>query len=234
MLGLDRAVWPGDAAAVDPSIDSEPAPWRHCTLRAATPAGWGQRAIAHLPLLLVEQAHLEKKAAAAAVRLMFQVPQEPRLQAALSALAREELVHFERTLRLLRTRGIALATLPPSRYAESLKRAVAPTMPERLIDELLVAALIEARSHERMAALAAALHGTDDTAAAFYRELVDAEARHRGVYLDVAAAFATPDAIGRRWDVLAAAEAAAVALPFEPRLHGGAGVAAGAAVDARG
>jgi len=202
-------------------------------LRAATPAAWGPRAIEHLPLLLVEQAHLEKKAAAAAVRLLFQVPQQPRLQAALSALAREELVHFERTLRLLRTRRIPFATLPPSRYAGSLKRAVAATMPERLLDELLVGALIEARSHERMAALANSLDGIDAAAAAFYRELVEAEARHRGVYLDIAAAIATPDAVGLRWDALAACEAAAVSLPFEPRLHGGAGAAAGDGADGR-
>ena len=86
----------------------------------------------------------------------------------------------------------------------------------------------------RQARLFEALDGTDATAAAFYRELVEAEARHRGVYLDIAAAIATPDAVGRRWDTLAACEAAAVALPFEPRLHGGAGAAAGDGADGRG
>ncbi|MGE3174444.1 MAG: tRNA isopentenyl-2-thiomethyl-A-37 hydroxylase MiaE [Planctomycetota bacterium] len=196
----------------------------HCVLAAPTPTRWAREAALHLDELLQEQAHLEKKAAAAALRFLFQVPQSDWMHRALSQLAREELVHFERTLRLLRRRGLEPARLQPCPYAEGLKRACARTMPARLLDELLVAALIEARSHERMAALGHALEGRDAEAAAFYRELVEAEARHRCTYLDVAAALFGAPSVVARFGELAAHEAALVAHPASaPRLHGGHG-----------
>ncbi len=194
-----------------------------CVLAAATPSTWAPRAIAFLPTLLVEQAHLEKKAAAAATRFLFQVPQQAWMQKALSVLAREELVHFERTLRILRTRGIDYTAQPPSQYAQQLKTILARHIPQRLGDELLLGALIEARSHERMLLLADALRGIDDEAAQFYDELVEAEARHRCTYLDIAAAGLGEAAVLQRWPLLAAHEAAAVAGPFAGRLHGGGG-----------
>jgi tRNA 2-(methylsulfanyl)-N6-isopentenyladenosine37 hydroxylase len=195
-----------------------------CVLTAATPIAWATAAIAHLPELLVDQAHLEKKAAAAALRFLFRVPQVEALQRALSALAREELLHFERTLRLLAARGIAFGPRQPSSYAEQLKARCARPMPQRLCDELLVAALIEARSHDRMQRLATALTDVDTDAAAFYRDLVEAEGRHRGVYLDIAAAVAGAEHIARRFGELAAHEAVLAAAPgFLARLHGGHG-----------
>ena len=112
----------------------------------ATPAAWAVAQLPHRGELLVEQAHLEKKAAAAAMQFLFRVPASAAALRGLSALAREELVHFERTLRLLERRGIAFAAQAPSPYAEQLKRGCARTMPERLVDELLVAAAIEARA----------------------------------------------------------------------------------------
>lgn len=193
-----------------------------CGLACTTPAAWAPRACRLLPSLLIEQAHLEKKAAAGALRLMFWIPQDDWMQRALSALAREELVHFERALRQLDARGIAFDRQPPSGYAETLK-AAARAMPERLLGELLVSALIEARSHERMGLLANALTKIDPGAADFYRELVEAEGRHHGVYLDLAVAIAGASTVLRCWPLLAAREAAAVAGPFSARLHGGGG-----------
>ena len=77
-----------------------------------TPAAWATAQLGNLDELLLEQAHLEKKAAAGAVAFLFRLPLEPRLHRQLSALAREELVHFERTLKLLAARGVAFA--PPA------------------------------------------------------------------------------------------------------------------------
>ncbi len=193
-------------------------------LASSTPAAWARPAVARLPELLVEQAHLEKKAAAAAVNFLFRVPATPVQHRELSALAREELVHFERTLRLLSARGIAFAPLAPSGYAERLKRAVAATMPTRLADELLVAALIEARSCERMGCLATALREDEPEVAAFYADLCDAEARHHVTYIDIAAGLVAEHELGRRWNVLARHEADVLrTLPVAARLHGGLG-----------
>lgn len=193
-------------------------------LASSTPAAWARVLVDGLPELLVEQAHLEKKAAAAAVNFLFRVPATPAQHRELSALAREELVHFERTLRLLAARGIAFQPLAPSGYAERLKRAVASTMPTRLVDELLVAALIEARSCERMGCLAAALREREPDVAAFYAELCAAEARHHVTYIDIAGGLVAADELGRRWSVLARQETEILrTLPADSRLHGGLG-----------
>lgn len=193
-------------------------------LRYRTPPGWAAGMVAHVPELLIEQAHLEKKAAAAAAAFLFRLPQELRLQRELSALAREELVHFERTLRLLAARGIALREQRPCAYAGRLKAAVSPHMPLRLLDELLVCAIIEARSCERMGLLADALGASDAEAAEFYRDLVAAEARHAPAYLEAALGSFPRAEVTRRWQALAEHEAAVLAaLPWEARLHGGCG-----------
>lgn len=176
----------------------------------------------HRDELLLEQAHLEKKAAAAAVAFLFRLPVDAAAQRRLSRLAREELVHFERTLRLLQARGIAFAAQAPSAYAERLKRAIARDLPQRLVDELLVAAIIEARSHERMQLLAAACADLDPELAAFYAELVAAEARHEPLYVALAARVGGAHDVVRRHRELLQHEAAVLhELPWSPRLHGG-------------
>jgi tRNA-(ms[2]io[6]A)-hydroxylase len=193
-----------------------------CSLRAATPAAWAGSVLPHLAELLVEQAHLEKKAAAAASSFLFRIPSVTGWQKSLSQLAREELVHFERTLRILQERGIELGQQAPSPYAESLKSVRHAHMPQRLLDELVISAVIEARSHERMQMLAHALADTDAPAAAFYDGLVEAEERHHGDYLEIAAGMYGRAAVLASWDKVAQHEANVLAsLPFLPRLHGG-------------
>jgi len=197
------------------------------TLCTETPPAWGARAAPHLHALLVDQAQLEKKAAAAASRFLFVLPSDAPLQRALSQLAREELVHFERTLRLCEQRGIAFAPQPPCAYAARLKGGGAADLPQRLVDELLVAGLIEARSCERMRCLADALPPAAGDVAAFYRELCDAEARHHLVYVDAAVRLSDAESVMRRWCELARHEADVLAsLPWSPHLHGGHGDAA--------
>jgi len=195
-------------------------------LGCATPADWADRQLDHTAALLVDQAHLEKKAAAAATTFLFRVPLEPRWQRGLSALAREELVHYERVLKLMAARGIALQGQQATEYASGLKRGIAGVMPERLVDELLVAAIIEARSCERMGLLAVALRQGDPELARFYAELVEAEARHEVLYFDIACAVMARAEVEARWGRLAAHEAGVLAgLPWAPRLHSGVGQA---------
>ncbi len=189
----------------------------------------------HRAELLVEQAHLEKKAASAALGLLFRLPAGTGHERALSSLAREELVHFERTLKLLATRGIPFGPQQPSAYAEQLKRAAARTMPERLVDELLLGAIIEGRSCERMGLLAVAFASTDVALAAFYADLVAAEARHESLYLQIAADLVGATAAQRRLATLVTHEAEVLRrAPFEPRLHGGSPPSTGPAEAGRG
>ena len=115
-----------------------------------TASRWARGLVAHADELLLEQAHLEKKAAAAAMAFLFRYPRHPSLQQPLSRLAREELVHFERVVQLMERRGQVFGPQVPGPYAEHLKQVVRFSEPDRLLDELLVCGVIEARSCERM------------------------------------------------------------------------------------
>ena len=149
-------------------------------LVAPSSAAWLAAAIARPDLVLIDHAHCERKAAGVALQLMFRYPSDEALGAALSALAREELEHFEQVLALLQRRGIPLRSLAAPAYGATLTAAVRRGEPQRMLDSFLVAGLIEARSHERMALLAA--HSPDAELRQLYGELLASEARHFGLY----------------------------------------------------
>jgi tRNA-(ms[2]io[6]A)-hydroxylase len=157
---------------------------------------WVRAACAELPTLLIDHAHCEKRAASTAVRFLFKYPDWPALVGAMSRLAREELVHFERVCKELEARGIAFRGLGSANYAAELFAAARSTeggdARARRADELLCCALIEARSHERFVRLSAAVD--DARLARFYAELAEAEARHGEIYVELAAEAAGRDA----------------------------------------
>ena len=187
-------------------------------LAAPSSPAWLARALAHLDQVLVDHAHCEKKAASTAVSLLFRYPERTALLPVLSALAREELAHFEQVLAILARRGIAYGRLTPSPYASDLLTAVRSQEPERLADTLLCLALIEARSCERMRLLSEAV--PDAELASFYRGLLASEARHHQSYLALAATVLPETVVRARLAELAAHEAAVIAAaPALPRMH---------------
>ncbi len=151
-----------------------------------TPQRWVEQALEQLPLLLVDHANCEKKAASTALNLLYRYTDHGALLHKLSRLAREELRHFEQVVRLMERRGISYQHIGPSRYASGLRAEVASHEPARLVDTLIVGAFIEARSCERFAALVPHL---DEELAGFYRSLLRSEARHFNDYLSLAEAF---------------------------------------------
>jgi tRNA 2-(methylsulfanyl)-N6-isopentenyladenosine37 hydroxylase len=152
-------------------------------LSCRTPAAWFAVAPDHLPELLIDHANCEKKAAGSALSLLYRYVDRPRLLQTCSKLAREELRHFEQVHALLRARSIDYIHLSSSRYAAGLRRDLRTSEPGRLVDTLLVAAVVEARSCERFSGLAEVL---DDELAGFYRRLLTSEARHFKQYLSLA------------------------------------------------
>jgi tRNA-(ms[2]io[6]A)-hydroxylase len=168
--------------------------------------------------VLVDHAHCEKKAASTALSLLFRYPEQGALLVPLARLAQEELAHFAEVVAVLAERGVGLRHQVPSSYAGALLGAVRATEPERLVDTLLCAALIEARSCERMQLLADVL--TDARLVELYRSLLRAEARHHAAYVSLAAAVHGAGAVDARLAELAEHEAAvlAVAQP-RPRIH---------------
>ena len=177
-------------------------------LAASSSALWLEQAIARTDLLLIDHAHCERKAAGAALQLMFRYPGDAALAAALSPIAREELEHFEQVMGLLDRRGLALRPLPAPSYGASLASQVRREEPGRMLDSFLVAGLIEARSHERMALLAA--HAPDAELRQFYGDLLASEARHFGAYWLLCEERFGREATVRRLEELASVECQAL------------------------
>lgn len=164
-------------------------------LAEATPAEWIAAAAADMPLILVDHAHCEKKAASSAINLLFRYPERPLLVNRMSRLAREELRHFEQVLKLMAKRDIAYRHLTPSRYAEGMRKHARTHEPVRLVDILIIGAFIEARSCERFEVLAPALE--DREVADLYLGLRESESRHFRHYLELAEEAAGEDISAR-------------------------------------
>lgn len=152
-----------------------------------TPQAWIDRAVANVDVLLIDHANCEKKAASTALNLLFRYTDRPELLAAMSQLAREELLHFEQVVAIMRQRGIAYRQVTAARYAAQLFADARREEPGKLVDTLIIGAFIEARSCERFAALAPFL---DDDLARYYRFLLRSEERHYTDYLDLAQMYA--------------------------------------------
>jgi len=187
-------------------------------LGCRTPSSWFEQAPARLSELLIDHANCEKKAAGTALSLLYRYVDKPDLLRTLSKLAREELRHFEQVHAHLLARDIEYVHISPSRYAASLRKLVREREPGRLVDTLLTGAVVEARSCERFLGLIDVL---DDELAAFYRRLLDSEARHFRQYLELAERYAT-EPFDDRLQALLALDAELVSSPDEVfRFHSG-------------
>jgi tRNA-(ms[2]io[6]A)-hydroxylase len=155
-------------------------------LTAPTADEWIGQALSDHESLLLDHAHCEKKAASTAINLIFRYTQHLELMAPLSALAREELSHFELMLGVLEERRIPFRRLEPSNYAPRLLAAARKKEPHRLLDTLLCCALIEARSCERIQLLGVAFESIEPDLSRLYHSLFKSEARHHGTYVDLA------------------------------------------------
>lgn len=156
-------------------------------LNCATPDAWLDAAIANLPTLLIDHANCEKKAASTALNLMYRHVDQTEMILQLSKLAREELRHFEQVVAILKDRNITYAQLSSARYAGEMRHQVRTHEPARLIDTLIVSAIVEARSCERFSRLVQVL---DEELAEFYASLLKSEARHFQSYLKLAGVIA--------------------------------------------
>jgi tRNA-(ms[2]io[6]A)-hydroxylase len=166
--------------------------------------------VARLPELLADHAVCELQAAVCALSMVGSYPANPELVDRLSALAAEELRHFRKVSREARRHGAVPNTKRRNRYVKALRDACRLARePERGLDLLLVAALIEARSHERFEVLMPFV--PEPRLARLYAELARAEERHGPVYLELAVGHAGEEAALRRLGELAEVEATALA-----------------------
>ena len=149
----------------------------------ATPDEWLDEACNRLPELLLDHANCELKAASTALGFIYRYPERSEIAKRMSRLAREELRHFEQVRKILESMSVPFEHVSASRYAGTMRQAVRQGEPEKLLDMLIVGALIEARSCERFAALVPRL---PEDLGRFYNGLLNAEARHFEHYLNFA------------------------------------------------
>jgi tRNA-(ms[2]io[6]A)-hydroxylase len=187
-------------------------------LHAPTPDRWFAQVENHLDLLLIDHAHCEKKAARVAMNLLFSYVEHDDLTRAMTEIVQEELDHFHQVRAILDRRGIRFYKLSPSAYGAKLHELVSKHEPQRAVDRLLVAGLIEARSCERFGLLRDRL--ADRELADFYGSLFESEARHHSTYVRLAKAFQGDNLVYQRLRELAEAEGRIIeAGESEPRMH---------------
>ena len=152
-------------------------------LGCETPQAWLDEALNNLELLMQDHANCEKKAAGTAMNLMFRYTFFTDLQVKLAQLVREEMLHYEQVLELMTKRGQEWQSISGGRYAGGLRKEVRTYEPEALIDIMIIGAFVEARSCERLYALAPLV---DQDLGKYYRYLLKSESRHFEDYLALA------------------------------------------------
>ncbi len=181
------------------------------SLQSSSSERWLQRVDVNLDEILIDHAHCEKKAAGTAMNLIFAYVENEDLCREMTEIVNEELEHFHMVLDLLKRRQIPFRRLKPSSYGRKLNDLVRKNEPEKAVDRLLVASLIEARSCERFDFLRKHMEERDAELATFYGSLFESEARHHTTYVRLAKYFAPEDVVKQRLQELSAREAEIIA-----------------------
>jgi len=193
-------------------------------LRYRTPGTWAEGVLEQPLYLLNDHAHLERKAAINALDMLTRWPRPvapEHWHQILTAIARDEVDHLATVVKLMNARGGALELTHRNSYASELQHLVRRGEGSlEIMDRLLISALIEARSSERFALLAAAAE--DRELIRLYRELFSSEAGHYHVFLDLARELPDASGLEARWDTMLEREAEIITRqPPGPRMHSG-------------
>jgi len=186
-------------------------------LQRATDPSWTRLALSRFDEVLVDHAHCEKKAAAHALSMLSTYPEVPGLPRAMARLAREEAGHLTQVLSIMDARGLVLGRDLGDPYAQALLKLLRNPRDQRMVDQLLVSALIEDRSRERLELLAT--HLGEPALREFYARLAASEAGHGTLFVRLAKK-AAPLAWEARLGELARAEAELIRdLPIRAAIH---------------
>jgi tRNA-(ms[2]io[6]A)-hydroxylase len=210
-----RALSPAAASPIDRAREVLPLAWW-------TPPGWGAAVLADELALLADHAQLEREAARNALHLMRRAPSDVDALAwtvQLNGVARDEVGHLGAVAARLADRGGELPRGFSNPYARALRGLVRRGEGrEEVADLLLVSALIECRSCERFAHLAA----TEHDLAPFFGSLMASELGHHRLFLTLAGWVVGETAAAARWQELLVAEGEIAAeQPPGPRIHSG-------------
>jgi tRNA-(ms[2]io[6]A)-hydroxylase len=176
-------------------------------LQLPTDPRWVNLAEISLEAVLTDHAYCEQKAASTCISLIQQYPEHEKLVDELAPIVTEEWGHFRQVLRAMRERGLVLGRQRKDLYVNKLFANIAKGQSREavLLDKLLVAGLIEARSCERFRLLS--LYLKDPAMRKFYHGFMVSEAGHYRLFLDLARTYFPADDVQRRWDAWLAYEA---------------------------
>lgn len=192
-------------------------------LRLPTDPRWADIASKNISEILTDHAYCEQKAASSAISFIIHHPEKDDLVEAMTDLCREEMGHFAMVHEQIRKRGLTLGRQRKDEYVEQLmaffRGRDGGSREQRLIHDLLIAALIEARSCERFRVLSENI--ADAELAAFYRDLMVSEANHYTMFLGFARKYGDRAEVDALWHRLLEFEAGVMAdLGTRERIHG--------------
>jgi len=188
-------------------------------LKTETNPEWITAAKADLISVMMDHAHCEKKAAQTGMNLMNTYPDKTELSLAMADLIEEEIDHYRSVVKILKEKNVTLSRDKGDAYAQKLFKSLRKKQPERFLDHLLVAGIIEARSCERLKILA---DNIDDAGLKeFYLKLFESEAGHFVTFVKLSKLYFSEDEVDKRLNELTDEEAKIVKnLPNKPLMHG--------------
>jgi tRNA 2-(methylsulfanyl)-N6-isopentenyladenosine37 hydroxylase len=188
------------------------------TLRYVTPPDWAPRALEDFDSFLLDHASCERKASAVGMSFVVRYPDREKLVGPMIQFAREELEHFHQVFRLIERRGLRLRDDEPDEYVNQMMVHVRTGRDERLLDRLIVSALIEARGHERLSLVTDQL--SDPALKDFYGRLARAEAHHHHFFLEMAGLYFSPKVLLPRLETFLDLESESIrSVPYRSALH---------------
>ena len=189
-------------------------------LRAVTPPAWCDAVRADFGKFLLDHASAERKASAMAVSFVVQYPDKYELHTPLIRLAREELLHYQQVMQLIHQRNLIWERDEKDPYIKDLSARLSTDRRLRLLDRLMLGAVVEARGVERFGLVGEILTDDDPELSRFYARLARSEANHADLFVELAANFFEPAEIDTARDRWLDWEAAAMqSVPPRAALH---------------
>ena len=175
-------------------------------LKLPTDPRWANIAEGNLEEILTDHAWCELKASSNAIMLINMLPEFTEITTELTKIAKEEMDHFEQVHEIIKARGWVLGRERKDSYVNDLFKFMKPGNRKHLIVErMLFAAMIEARSCERFKRLSEGL--TDDYLKNFYRRFMESEAGHYTLFIELAETYIPKEVVRKRWQEWLAFEA---------------------------
>ena len=169
-------------------------------LKLPTDPRWANIAEENLEEILTDHAWCEQKAATNAIGLITMVPEHTEMVSELTAIALEEMDHFNQVHEIIKKRGGVLGRTRKDDYVNDLYQFIVKggSRDALLIDKMLFAAMIEARSCERFKVLTENIK--DEELKTFYRDLMISEANHYTTFIGFARELGDPEKVNQRWE----------------------------------